>query len=984
MGQKVNSNGFRLGFTKGWNSLWYNPLHSQGYANMLLEDYKIQKYIKGSMKGSKRLIDSVKIYRNNNGTYIYFSYRTERIKFGQRYKRARLLLRNRLLKLKALGYYQLLKQKKIKKRISIRTKRIYRIIKRLKKINYNIRNQINNKREKLINNEYKLKINNNLIIKPTKENKLKVKNISSKVGSKLKNTLENFYTKNKLNEAIKKFKTFKPNKKKKYKKKYNTYSLNPRKNKYHYITKFYNPIFNVLKIKNKLNLITNSKIFLYLYKARKFLGLPYNNVSLMSKILALSFRIHTKLFTTVFKRYNNLFKILFPKYIKGMRIKYTGKTWGKGRSKTNSIKIGSIPLKSINDLVDYSFMKSQNKFGVIGIKVWLNNYHIGKSDKYDYLRTNEKKLLGRWRNNLIPLRFIRYQSHIRRYINRNYFINKSTLYKNNKTIKSNFNLPVEKFIRFNLNNKSYTKKFIKTYKYYNSYIKAKYRINKIKPYYKLKRFFYYIKKNKIFYKIPINKKKNIVKIKYNSIIKSNLYNNNKTNHRKLFKNAPFTFNRHNNKKITIKLPNSIEKRNYTSLSSIKLRPRMKMIDIYSNKQTTKIETLNESRKKRLFNKLKNLKKIKNVNKSITIKKSRSKLKNYGITSSIKKAVNSVNSSRRFNGYDIGIKKYINNPFHRSHSKIQKSLSQGLKLNRYTIKLMKLYPDDNNNFYKSFQGYQTLTRTLNNHPLYNLEKKLLSLNLNRKKEIKSINITNKENYFYIVNYANINQFTFYRKKRYFLKFYKKKKLSYDKYLKCLYTLRPLNHRASSLPFKKRIKRHLPISYNLSSKIHLNKYYSFNDTPNPYNTLNLLKTLFVLKSKTNLIKLFKFHYYLKHLYFTKKEVHNIPSIMQLIENINYSKVYKRRSFKYSTRKYGFNAAFFSKFYYIPEIEQSYAKNPNINFIKQEKYYLNVNSYLQYKRFKNKKGAYTKKFNKYKSYNNNNKYKNHKLNKEFIKKK
>ena len=43
MGQKVNPVGFRLGIIKGWDSAWFD---SKSYADKLVEDNKIRKYIK--------------------------------------------------------------------------------------------------------------------------------------------------------------------------------------------------------------------------------------------------------------------------------------------------------------------------------------------------------------------------------------------------------------------------------------------------------------------------------------------------------------------------------------------------------------------------------------------------------------------------------------------------------------------------------------------------------------------------------------------------------------------------------------------------------------------------------------------------------------------------------------------------------------------------------------------------------------------------
>lgn len=48
MGQKVNPVGFRLGLTKNWTSKWYADHRT--YADQLEEDFKVQDYIKSTMK----------------------------------------------------------------------------------------------------------------------------------------------------------------------------------------------------------------------------------------------------------------------------------------------------------------------------------------------------------------------------------------------------------------------------------------------------------------------------------------------------------------------------------------------------------------------------------------------------------------------------------------------------------------------------------------------------------------------------------------------------------------------------------------------------------------------------------------------------------------------------------------------------------------------------------------------------------------------
>ena len=49
MGQKVNPHGLRVGIIKDWDTKWYSE---KGYADNLVEDYKIRKFIKNKLYAS--------------------------------------------------------------------------------------------------------------------------------------------------------------------------------------------------------------------------------------------------------------------------------------------------------------------------------------------------------------------------------------------------------------------------------------------------------------------------------------------------------------------------------------------------------------------------------------------------------------------------------------------------------------------------------------------------------------------------------------------------------------------------------------------------------------------------------------------------------------------------------------------------------------------------------------------------------------------
>ena len=50
MGQKVNPHGLRVGIIKDWDSKWYADTKNEEFANNLVEDYNIRKFLKKRLK----------------------------------------------------------------------------------------------------------------------------------------------------------------------------------------------------------------------------------------------------------------------------------------------------------------------------------------------------------------------------------------------------------------------------------------------------------------------------------------------------------------------------------------------------------------------------------------------------------------------------------------------------------------------------------------------------------------------------------------------------------------------------------------------------------------------------------------------------------------------------------------------------------------------------------------------------------------------
>ena len=56
---------------------------------------------------------------------------------------------------------------------------------------------------------------------------------------------------------------------------------------------------------------------------------------------------------------------------KGVKIALSGRLGGHDMSRTEDIKLGSIPLQTLQANVDYGFAESRTTYGIIGVKVWV-------------------------------------------------------------------------------------------------------------------------------------------------------------------------------------------------------------------------------------------------------------------------------------------------------------------------------------------------------------------------------------------------------------------------------------------------------------------------------------------------------------------------------------------------------------------------------------------------------------------------------------
>ena len=56
---------------------------------------------------------------------------------------------------------------------------------------------------------------------------------------------------------------------------------------------------------------------------------------------------------------------------KGVKIQLSGRLGGHEMSRSEDIRMGAIPLQTLQAEIDYGFCESQTTYGIIGVKVWI-------------------------------------------------------------------------------------------------------------------------------------------------------------------------------------------------------------------------------------------------------------------------------------------------------------------------------------------------------------------------------------------------------------------------------------------------------------------------------------------------------------------------------------------------------------------------------------------------------------------------------------
>ena len=339
MGQKTNSNIFRLGIKQNeWNSKYFE----QNKEESTLYNYQniqIYTYLKGFLYKQGLLLQNYKLHFNKNNLYIfisYFSMKKASTIINKEKQNQFIKFKNKIIKkqnsftefqkdLKLSSFLKYEKHKQLQKRNATKTKidrikRIYLLKKYKQSLNFknytttenlirnNIIEQILESLSKFTNNKFHIflifqNINRGISINLSKEEQ----NFLKKKFLFLKRYSKNLFFKESLNI-----------------------------------------IFVVTKIKNSAKILA------------KFLALQlsllkrHNHFLIFFKTLLILF-INSK----------------FAK-IKGIKIVINGRFNGAPRAKNRLILIGNIPIQTIDNLIDYYQTTSYTKNGTFGIKVWIN------------------------------------------------------------------------------------------------------------------------------------------------------------------------------------------------------------------------------------------------------------------------------------------------------------------------------------------------------------------------------------------------------------------------------------------------------------------------------------------------------------------------------------------------------------------------------------------------------------------------------------
>lgn len=339
MGQKTNSNIFRLGIKqKEWDSKYFEQ-NKEEFTLYNYQNIQIQTYLKNFLNKNGLFLQKCKLHFNKNNLYIFISYFSTKksniiinkekpnqfIKFKNkaRKKQKNSIKLQRNLKLSYFLKNQ--KQNKTHEHRNIKTKldkiKRVRLLKKYKQ-SLNLKNYITN--ENLIKNNITEQILESLSLFTNKKFHifLVFQNINRGISLNLSKEEQNFLKKKFL-----------------FLKRYS-------KNKF--FKESLNIIFIITKIKNSAKILA------------EFLALQ---ISLLKRHNYFLIFLKTLLILFINSKFSK---------INGIKIVINGRFNGAPRAKNRLILIGNIPIQTIDNSIDYYQTTSYTRNGTFGIKVWIN------------------------------------------------------------------------------------------------------------------------------------------------------------------------------------------------------------------------------------------------------------------------------------------------------------------------------------------------------------------------------------------------------------------------------------------------------------------------------------------------------------------------------------------------------------------------------------------------------------------------------------
>ena len=338
MGQKTNSNIFRLGIKKNeWNSRYFEK-NKEEFTLYNYQNIQIQSYLKQFLSKNGLILQNTKFHFNSANLYIFISYYSTKKSFFLINKS----VPNQFIK------FNVKKRKKPTKR---KTEKIKTNLKLNTFLDYDSQDR------KAPNKNYRLKTKRLSILD-------KYKNFSQR------NTYRN-------NEVLKK----------------NSFleqlleSLSVFTNKKFHIFLTFQNLNRGLSIKlpqKEQDFLKRKILFLKRYSKNKFFEESLNVILIVTKIKNSSRLLANFLAQqfSVLKRHNHFLIFLkriltifiYSKFskIKGIKIIMSGRFNGAPRAKSRLLTIGNIPIQTISKQIDYHETTSYTKNGTFGVKVWVN------------------------------------------------------------------------------------------------------------------------------------------------------------------------------------------------------------------------------------------------------------------------------------------------------------------------------------------------------------------------------------------------------------------------------------------------------------------------------------------------------------------------------------------------------------------------------------------------------------------------------------